>query len=170
VLAAGEHAVAARQPAPDDDLLTAELGRLDRKLTAIDGERRRLVDLYQAGLVELPEMQRRAADAAHRRRDLEQRRKALIAERHELARGNQLRKRVRDFATRVLAVIDTLDFDQKQTLLRLIVAEVRVTGWHVHIQLRIPLDDQPGGSQPQPSTPNPALGPRIYRRPSAFPW
>jgi site-specific DNA recombinase len=157
VLAAGEHAVAAQQPAPDDDLLAAELSRLDRKLAAIDGERRRLVDLYQAGLLELPEMQRRAADAAHRSHDLKQRREALTAERHELARGNQLRQRVRDFATRVLAVIDTLDFNQKQILLRLVVAEVRVTGWHVQIQLRIPLDDQPGGSPPPSS--NPGSGP-----------
>jgi hypothetical protein len=157
VLAAGEQAVAACTPAPDDDLLGAELGRLDRKLTAIDGERRRLVDLYQAGLLELPEMQRRAGDATHRRRDIERRREALTTQRHELARGNQLRQRVRDFATRVLAVIDTLNFDQKQALLRLVVAEVRVTGWHVKIQLRIPLDDHPGASPPPTS--NPGSGP-----------
>jgi site-specific DNA recombinase len=168
---AGEHAVAAHTPAPDDDLLAAELCRLDRKLAAIDGERRRLVDLYQAGLLDLPEMQRRAGDAAHRRRDLEQRHEALTAERHELARGNQLRQRVRDFATRVLAVIDTLDFDQKQNLLRLVVAEIRVTGWHVQIQAthppRRPARRQPApGQQPQ----NRPSGPRVYRRPSAFPW
>jgi hypothetical protein len=38
-------------------------------------------------------------------------------------------------------VIDTLDFDQEQTLLRLVVEEVQVTRWHVQIRLRIPLDD-----------------------------
>ena len=42
-------------------------------------------------------------------------------------------------------MIDTLDFDQKQTLLRLVVEEVHVTGWHVQIRLRIPLDDNPDG-------------------------
>ena len=69
---------------------------------------------------------------------------------------NQLRCRVRDFASRVLAVIDTLDFDQKQTLLRLVVEEVHVTGWHVQIRLRIPLDDTPDGP---PRPPNPDPGP-----------
>ena len=64
-----------------------------------------------------------------------------------LTRDNQLRRRVRDFASRVLAVIDTLDFDQKQTLLRLVVEQVHVTGWHVQIRLRIPLDDTPGSAQ-----------------------
>jgi hypothetical protein len=53
-------------------------------------------------------------------------------------------------------VIDTLDFDQKQTLLRLVVDDVHVTGWHVQIRLRIPLDDGPDG---QPRPPNPDPGP-----------
>ena len=69
-------------------------------------------------------------------------------------------------------MIDTLDFDQKQTLLRLIVEEVHVTGWHVQIRLRIPLDDNPDGP-PRPPNPDPSPdrpGPRVNRRPSAFTW
>jgi site-specific DNA recombinase len=154
VLTAGEQALAVRTPTPDDDLLAAELTRLDRKLDATDAERRRLIDLYQAGLVELPELQRRAADVEHRRRDLAERRDALTAQRDELTRDNQLRRRVHDFASRVLDVIDTLDFAQKQTLLRLLVEEVHVTGWHVQIRLRIPLDDNPD-RPPRPPGPRP---------------
>jgi site-specific DNA recombinase len=157
VLTAGEQALAVRTPTPDDELLAAELARLDRKIDTTDAERRRLIDLYQAGLLELPELQRRATDVEHRRRDLDQRRDALTAQRHQLTRDNQLRRRVRDFATRILAVIDTLDFDQKQSLLRLVVEEVHVTGWHVQIRLRIPLDDNPDGPPrpPNPDRPGP---------------
>jgi site-specific DNA recombinase len=158
VLTAGEQALAVRSPTPDDELLAAELARLDRKLDATDAERRRLIDAYQAGLLELPDLQRRAGDVEHRRRDLEQRRDALTAQRQELTRDNQLRHRVRDFATRVLAVIDTLDFDQKQTLLHLLIEQVHVTGWHVQIRLRIPLDDNPNGPPPPPN-PNPDADP-----------
>src|SRR4051812_12692520 len=156
VLTAGEQALAVRTPAPDDELLAAELARLDRKLDATNAERRRLVDLYQAGLIELPELQRRAADVEHRRRDLTERRGALTAQRDELTRDNQLRHRVGDFASRVLDVLDTLEFAQKQTLLRLVVDEVHVTGWHVQIRLRIPLDDDPHNPpQPRSRTPPP---------------
>jgi hypothetical protein len=151
VLTAGEQALAVRTPAPDDELLAAELARLDRKLDAVDAERRRLIDLYQAGLIELPDLQRRAADVEHRRHDLEQRRDALTTQRQQLTRDNQLRHRVRHFTSRVLAVIDTLDFDQKQALLRLVVEDVHVTGWHIQIRLRIPLDENP----PAPPNPNP---------------
>jgi site-specific DNA recombinase len=143
VLLAGEQAVLAHTPTPDDELLAAELARLDRRLDTTTAERRRLADLYQTGLLDLTDLQRRAADLDRRRKDLQQRRDTLIDQRRELARDNQLRSRVAGFAQRVLAVIDQLTFDQRQQLLRLVVEEVRVTGWNVQIQLRIPLDDPP---------------------------
>ena len=146
-LVAGEQAVAARTPTPDDELLAAELAHLDRKITATDDERRRLADLYQAGLLTLTEVQRRATDLEHRRTELTGRRDDLSAQRQELSRDNKIRGRVQGFAGRITAVIDQLDPEQKQKLLRLLVEEVRVTGWNVQIQLRIPLDaeshDQP---------------------------
>ena len=155
VLLAGEHAVAAHTPTPDDELLATELARLDRRLDDVAAERRRLVDLYQAGLIDLPEMQRRAVDIEHRCKDLEQRRDDLTAQRRELTHDNQLRHRVRNFAHRILAVIDDLDFEQKQALLRLVVDQVQVTGWHVRIQLRIPLDEPPHEPPARPPGPSP---------------
>jgi hypothetical protein len=44
LLLAGEQAVLARTPAPDDELLAAQLDRLQRRLDAADTERRRLAD------------------------------------------------------------------------------------------------------------------------------
>ena len=164
LLLAGEQAVAVTTPIPDDELLATELARLDRKIDAADAERRRLVDLYQAGLIELPELQRRAADVAARQRELRTKRASLAAERATLARGNQIRRRVHAFADRIRGVIDQLDAVQKQQLLRLLIEEVHVTGWHVEIRLRIALDppqqDPPGPAGPhhrptQPPQPRP---------------
>ena len=132
-------------PIPDDELLAAELARLDRKIDAADAEKRRLVDLYQAGLIELAELQRRAADVAARHRELQAKRTSLAEQRTRLARGNQVHRRVHDFAERIRGVIDQLDAVQKQQLLRLLIEEVRVTGWHVEIRLRIALDSQSPG-------------------------
>jgi site-specific DNA recombinase len=91
LLLAGEQAIAVHAPAPDDQLLAAELARLDRKLDATRGEHNRLIDLYQAGLINMPELQRRAATIAARQRELEHKRASLAAERADLARGNRLR-------------------------------------------------------------------------------
>ena len=145
VLLAGQSALTAAAPAPDDDLLQAELTRMERKVEANRAERRRLADLYQSGLLELPEVQRRARDIDARHQSLTDQRDALVAQRRELATDNRLRQRVGDFARRATAGIDKLNFAQRQQLMRLVVDHVRVTGWQVEIQLRIPLDSDPGG-------------------------
>src|SRR5262249_27112530 len=158
LLLAGEQAIAVHAPAPDDQLLAAELARLDRNLDAARSEHNRLIDLYQAGLIDMPELQRRATSIAARQRELEQKRASLAAERADLAHGNRLRHGVEHFAARVRAVIDQLDPAQRQKLLQLLIEDVQVTGWHVQIRLRIPLDAPPGGAQTprQTSPPGPA--------------
>ena len=157
VLLAGEHAVATRAPAPDDELLAAQLSRLDRRADATLAERGRLVDLYQAGLIELVEMQRRAKELDTRRSTIDEQRQSLAEQRTELAKDNRLRQRIGAFAERAAATLDGLDFDQRQKLLRLVIDEVRVTGWNVEIRLRIPLDDTttapPPPSRPRPRSP-----------------
>jgi site-specific DNA recombinase len=151
LLLAGEHSVAVTAPVPDDQLLAAELARLDRKVDAADTEKRRLVDLYQAGLIEMADLQRRAADVAARHRQLQAKRTSLADQHAALVRGNQVHRRVHDFAERIRGVIDQLDAVQKQQLLRLLIEEVRVTGWHVEIRLRIALDQPP---PPDPQEPD----------------
>ena len=148
LLLAGERAVAIHAPVPDDELLAAELARLDRKLDAARGERNRLIDLYQAALIDMPELQRRAATITARQRELTDKRASLAGQRAELAKGNQLRRGVEHFAARVRAVIDQLDHTQKQQILRLLIDNVQVTGWHVKIQLRIALPGPPGDGRP----------------------
>ena len=145
VLLNGQTAVTAATPIPDDELLDVELARIDRKIQANRAERRRLADLYQSGLLDLADVQRRARDIDARHQSLTEQRAGLIGQRQELATDNQLRRRVSDFAQRAAAGIDKLSFCQRQQLLRLVVEHVRVTGWQVEIQLRIPLDDNPDG-------------------------
>jgi site-specific DNA recombinase len=159
LLLAGEQAIAVHAPVPDDQLLAAELARLDRGLEAARGEHRRLVDLYQAGLIDMPELQRRAAAITARQRELNHKRASLAAERAELARGNRLRRGVEHFAARVAAIIDQLDPGQRQKLLRLLIEDVQVTGWHVKIRLRIPLDNPPDGDHTHRQTPPPEPAP-----------
>src|SRR5207245_523097 len=156
-LLAGETCLANRTPVSDDELLGAQLGRLDRKLEHAEEERRRLIDIYQAGLIDVDELQRRAREVDARRRQLVIQRQALVDQSRELARENQLPKRISTFASRVRAGLDALDFKQRQRLIRLLVEEVRVTGWQVEICLRIPLDEPPGSE--------PAPGPKRGRRP-----
>ncbi len=155
VLLAGEQAVALTQPVPDDELLAAELARLDRKIDSAAAEKRRLVDLFQAALIEMPELLRRSREVTTRHTELAAKRTALAAERTALARGNLLRRRVTDFANQIRGVIDQLDRPQRQQLMRLLIEAVHVAGSHVQIQLRIPLDPPDPGGRRQPGKPGP---------------
>ena len=158
LLLAGEQAVALAQPIPDDELPAAELTRLDRKIAnaGAGAEQGRLVDLFQAGLIEMPELQRRSCEVAARHDELATKRSALAAERTALTPGNLLRRRVNDFTQQIRGVIDQLDRPQRQHLMRLLIEDVRVTGSHVQIQLRIPLDPPtPGSTGPRRPGPKP---------------
>jgi hypothetical protein len=122
---------------------SAQLAKLERKISATVAERRRLADLYQTDFIERDELLRRGKELQDRKQTLEEQRATLIAERKSLAHHNQLRARVMGFTNEIAATIDRLDFDQRQKLLRLVVEHVRVQGWQVHIKLRIPLDEPP---------------------------
>jgi hypothetical protein len=176
------HLLGATSPEPPDGAVTClpqhrfqPGSRLDRKLEANRAERRRLADLYQSGLLELGEVQRRARDVDVRHQSLTEQRGGLFAQHHELVTDNRLRQRVFDFAHRAAAGIDKLSFPQRQQLLRFVVEQVRVTGWQVEIQLRIPLDDNrdgPGGgdSRPPASDGGPdGSRPPTHRRHGAYP-
>ena len=152
VLLAGEHAVSARREPVADELLQAQLAKLQRKSEAANAEKRRLVDLYQAALIDRDELLRRSKEVQDRKQNVEQQRDALIAQRRELAQQNALRERIIGFSATVGASIDHLDFDQRQKLLRLVVEQVLVRGWRVDIKLRIPLDEAPNPPDPTPST------------------
>lgn len=160
-LLAGEHAVLTSAP-DENELVAAQLKRLNAAIDAKHGERARLLDAYQAGLFELDELTRRTGALTVRRDQLAREREALTARSAELATQNRLRHRLAGFSERIVASLDDLDFDGRQRLLRLVVEHVRVSGWRVEIHLKIPLPNDPpadehppGHGPPGPDRPDP---------------
>jgi site-specific DNA recombinase len=156
-LLAGEQAIITATPPDDDELIAAQLTALERKRDQAERERGRLLDAYQAELLDLDELTRRTAALSARRDQLAAEHAELTSRRTELATENRLRRGIASFAERVLASLDELDFDGRQRLLRMVVEKVRVTGWHIEIHLKIPLigDDPPTHREPRPPSPGP---------------
>ncbi len=94
VLLAGEHAVSAHREPVADELLQAQLAKLNRKCDAANAEKRRLVDLYQAALIDRDELLRRSKEVQDRKQNVEQQRDTLIAQRKKLAVGDHAKARV----------------------------------------------------------------------------
>jgi site-specific DNA recombinase len=158
-LLAGERAVITATPPDDDEIIGAQLAALERKRDQAERERGRLLDAYQAALLDLDELTRRTAALAARRDQLAAEHAELTNRRAELATENRLRRGLAGFAERVLASLDELDFDGRQRLLRMVVEKVRVTGWRVEIELKIPLTDDDPGTQREPRPPKPGPEP-----------
>ena len=78
-LIAAERAVIAGTPADENELVAAQLKRLDNALQSNERERARLLDAYQAGLLELDELTRRTAALTARRDQLTQEKNTLTA-------------------------------------------------------------------------------------------
>jgi hypothetical protein len=64
----------------------------------------------------------------------------------------RLRHRIVGFAQRVRGALTELSFEQRRKLDRLVVEEVRVAGCHIDIRLRIPRDQPPETTPPDPAT------------------
>ena len=158
-LIAGERAVIAGTPADENELVAAQLRRLDTALDSNERERTRLLDAYQAGLLELDELTRRTAALTARRDQLAQEKTTLTKRSAELATENRLRRRLAGFAEQIADSLDDLDIDGRRRLLRLVVEKIRVTGWRVEIHLKIPLPDDPPDDDPPPPGPEPDNGP-----------
>ncbi|MBV9196473.1 MAG: hypothetical protein JO168_20240, partial [Solirubrobacterales bacterium] len=156
-----EHAVIAGAPANENELVATQLKRLDSALQTNERERARLIDAYQAGLLELDELTNRTAAITARRDQLTQEKDVLTRRSAELATENRLRRRLAGFAEQIVASLDDLDTEGRRRLLRLVVEKVRVTGWRAEIHLKIPLPDDPPDDDP------PAPGPEANNGPSS---
>ena len=122
VLLAGEHAVSARREPVADELLQAQLAKLQRKIAAAAAERRRLADLYQSALIDRDDLLRRSKELQDRTRSVEHQCGALTAQRKELAQQNALRERIAGFSAPHLFVRTTgeIDLDIFMIVIRLI--------------------------------------------------
>jgi hypothetical protein len=150
----GQAVLTGRAAVTDDEVLNAQLERLERRLQQTEGERRRVADLYQMQAIDLADFQTRNHEVVGRHQQLEREREMLLAGRQELAANNRLSRKLNAFAQRVRHGIDTLDFEQRQQLVRLLVEQVRVTGPAVEIHLRIPLDDPAPSDDAHPHQPS----------------
>jgi len=91
-LIAGEHAVIAGTPLDEDELIANQLNRISTSVQAAELERTRLLDAYQAGLLELDELTRRTATLTTQRDQLARERDTLTERSAELATENRLRR------------------------------------------------------------------------------
>jgi site-specific DNA recombinase len=115
-----------------------ERERIARKLTALDREVRRLIDAYQAEVIELPELSERRRGVEEQARMLRERLREIEHQRTTRESELRLLEGVEAFCASVRGSLEEPSFEVKQKVLQLVVDRVVVEDSRVVIQHIIP--------------------------------
>ena len=115
-----------------------EQQRLERRLSALGSEERRLLDAFQAGLLELPDLKERSLRIAEEETRLRRRFVTLKQQHQEQQRQATLGTTIEDFCRNLSAALDHPSFETKQRILRLVVDKIEVLDDQITIKHMIP--------------------------------
>ena len=112
--------------------------RLERKLAALDREVARLVDAYQAEVIELSELAERRRRIEDHGRMLRERVRAIAQQRSERSADLRLLEGVDAFCTSVRGAMEDSSFTVQQNVLQLVVNRIVVEDSQVIIEHVVP--------------------------------
>jgi len=129
-----------------------KLSELERSLVILKRQERRLVDAYQADVIELKELNERRSAIQKRRAEVETeiKRGEQVFERDE--RQSLVEEGIASFAKRLQGALEEVTFEEKQKIIRLLVEGISVHAGHVEIRYVVPVS---GNLQLQPRRPKP---------------
>jgi len=136
----------------EDDVATARAHTLDRRRHDLGQEETRLLDAYQAGLIDLPQFARRQTLLREKRDRLAREQLLLTEQQTAVDRQRTICASLEAFSQQIRGCLHDLSFEKKQQVLRLVVEKVMVRDHHVSIHFKIPIELRP---HPVPATPVP---------------
>jgi site-specific DNA recombinase len=129
----------AREGGLDGDERTARQQDVRRRRAQVQRQIERLVDAYQAEALTLDELQMRRARLNDRLAELDREDHRLVAETAQQTKLQDLAARVEDFRTAVADGLEDASFEQRRTLVELLIERVVVDGSDVEIRYILPL-------------------------------
>ena len=122
-----------------------QVQELAAQIKLANTERTRLLDAYQAGAIELAELQKRRRLVDAKLDTLKREKELLEKMAAEQRQKGDVRRDLQGFAALVSSHLQHFSFEEKQKLLRMVLAKVVVKDWRVEVHYNIPL--------PRPSHP-----------------
>jgi site-specific DNA recombinase len=122
-----------------------QVEKLATQIKLANTERTRLLDAYQAGAIELAELQKRRRLVDAKLDTLKREKELLEKMAAEQRQEGDVRGDLQGFAALVSSHLQHFSFEEKQKLLRMVLAKVVVKDWRVEVHYNIPL--------PRPSHP-----------------
>ena len=139
----GHARLQAEVASPEGDGLADDLSALEKQLAELDREEHRLLDAYQAGLVDLDQLRQRQERLRQQRAHVNGSIEVLRTERTTAQQQAQLQADLETFVDRICGSLATFDFDARQQLVRTVLERVMVEDGRVDLHFAIPLPDPP---------------------------
>jgi site-specific DNA recombinase len=143
---------------------TSDKSEEDAKQKKFDGhikrlfrEEGRLVDAYQVGVIELQELQERRAKLAQRRKSLQAHYEQQAQLRQQAAQAREVLEDLETFCRRINARLDDATFEEKQSILQLLIERIIVGEDTLEIRHIVPLDGPPRRSKGSAAPPDSGL-------------
>jgi site-specific DNA recombinase len=125
-----------------------EAQKLDAQLRRLQREESRLIDAYQAEVIDLKELGERRLRLSERRRALVEQQQQQMRLQQEAAKAQLVLADLTAFCERVRTRLDLATFEEKQALLQLLVERIVVGDDTLEIHHVIPLRGLPPGDSP----------------------
>ena len=123
----------------DQSFLSGQFENVKKRLSQVQAERRRLIDAFQGGFVSKEDFEDRAHTVSTRINTLQDDLKTLEQEQKAVSEGKQLLTGLKDFTSAITKKIDSITFQQKQALARMVLKEVVIHDNIVKIYFKIPV-------------------------------
>ena len=123
------------------EALEEELALIEKRLEDLPREERRLVDGYRKGFYADFMMREEMDRVKEERGGADERKKELARQLSLLEKAMSYRESLEGFAGRVSVGLDTMGFDERRELLRLLVDEVVYEDGEVTIKTILPVDE-----------------------------
>ena len=136
----------AHSSSANDDKEDAEAKKFEAHLRRLSREQTRLVDAYQAGIIELEELQERRSKIAQRREALGAQYEQQSRLRRQAAQAREVLEDLETFCGRINARLEDATFEEKQAILQLLIERIIVGEDTLEIRHIIPLDGPPRNS------------------------
>jgi site-specific DNA recombinase len=118
--------------------LKARLKSVGKAITHIERQKRRLLDAYLGGVIELPELERKRRELKGRSESLLTQQRQLEASANERIELAKIADSIERFCEQVRSGLSDATFEQKRALVELLIDQVVVTDEEVEIRYVVP--------------------------------
>jgi site-specific DNA recombinase len=147
----------ARSTSENGDREEVEAKKFEGHLRRLSREQTRLVDAYQAGVIELEELEERQVKIAQRREALRTQYEQQAQLRRQATQAREVLEDLKTFCRRINAQLEDATFQEKQAILQLLIERIIVGEDTLEIRHVIPLDGPPRNSTGSAAPPGSGL-------------